>query len=480
MGRSVVLVEPGGHIGGMSVEGLGSSDINNHNFRNDVAIGGLAGEFYLRLGRRYGKSGPQYKFESHVAEGVIGEWLREQRVRVDTGQPLQAVRKQGSRIVAMETPDRIYRARVFLDATIEGDLVAMAGVRTVIGRESNATYGETRNGIRGENTYRQFAVRVDPYRTPGEPSSGLIPTIQDEPLGVPGSGDARIQGYCFRLCLTRNPENQIPISKPAGYDPGLYEIYRRYLAAGGTLFKPVANLPNGKTDLGSWHDLSANLYGMNHAYPGGDAATRARIYGEHRSFMHGLMYFLTTDPAVPEATKNDWRGWGLCRDEFTDNSGWPRSLYVRDARRMVSDYVISEQHVKRVNAVPVADPVGVAYWPPDTHHVRRIVRDGAAYNEGFVFGGDDWGPFGISYRSMTPRRQEAENLLTPTCVSSSHVAYGAIRLEWTFMILGQSAATAAVLAIEDGVEVQQVDYGKLRRRLIADGQVLTLNLALPK
>ncbi|MDX1983490.1 MAG: FAD-dependent oxidoreductase, partial [Bryobacteraceae bacterium] len=428
MGSSVVLVEPGGHIGGMSVEGLGSSDINNHNFRNDVAIGGLAREFYLRMGRRYGKQEPQYKFESHVAEGVIADWLREHRVRVELNQPLRAVRKQGTRLIAIETAQRTYRARMFLDATIEGDLLAKAGVRTVIGREANALYGETRNGIREENTYRQFTVRVDPYRRPGDPASGVIPTIQDEPLGTPGEGDARIQGYCFRLCLTRNPDNQIPISKPDGYDPGVYEIYRRYLKAGGTLFKPVANLPNGKTDLGSWHDLSANLYGMNHAYPGGDEVTRARVYGEHRAFMQGLIHFLTTDPAVPEATKKDWLGWGLCRDEFTDNGGWPRSLYVRDARRMVSDYVITEQHVKRVNGLPVADPVGVAYWPPDTHHVRRIVRDGAAYNEGFVFGGEDWGPFGVSYRAMTPRASEAVNLLTPTCVSSSHVAYGAIRL----------------------------------------------------
>jgi hypothetical protein len=228
--------------------------------------------------------------------------------------------------------------------------------------------------------------------------------------------------------------------------------------------------------LGSWHDLSANLYGMNHGYPGGSWEDRRRIYEEHRRFTAGLFWFLANDSEVPEATRAQWRGWGLCRDEFTDNGGWPRQLYVRDARRMVSDYVITERHTWRVNATPVADPVAVAFWPPDTHHVRRIVREGAAYNEGFVFGGEDWGPFGISYRAMTPRAREAVNLLTPTCVSSSHVAYGAIRLEWTFFALGQSAAHAAVLAIEQGLDVQDVPYRDLRPRLLRAGQVLGVSL----
>ncbi len=477
LGQKVVLLEPGRHAGGMSVEGLGSSDINNHDFRNDYAVGGLAREFYERIGKAYGQSGPVYKFESSVAERVIQEWLAEDGVPVRFGAKLRTVRKQGPRLIALETEDGgEYRGRMFLDATIEGDLLAAAGVETIIGREPNARYGETKNGIRGENTYRQFAVRVDPYRVPGDPSSGLIATIQDESLGTPGDGDHRIQAYCFRACLTKNPANRIPLGQPAGFRREEYEIYLRYLRAGGKLFAPQANLPNGKTDLGSWHDLSANLYGMNHGYPGGSWEDRRRIYEEHRRFTAGLFWFLANDSEVPEATRAQWRGWGLCRDEFTDNGGWPRQLYVRDARRMVSDYVITERHTWRVNATPVADPVAVAFWPPDTHHVRRIVREGAAYNEGFVFGGEDWGPFGISYRAMTPRAREAVNLLTPTCVSSSHVAYGAIRLEWTFFALGQSAAHAAVLAIEQGLDVQDVPYRDLRPRLLRAGQVLGVSL----
>jgi hypothetical protein len=365
-------------------------------------------------------------------------------------------------------------ARIFLDASIEGDLLASAGVETVIGREPNSRYGETLNGIRGENTYRQFAVRVDPYRIPGDPSSGLIPTIQDEPLGTPGDGDRRIQAFCFRLCLTRDPANRLPITRPAGYDPATYEIYRRYAKAGGNLFTPRANLPNGKTDLGSWHDLSANLYGMNHAWPAGDSATRRRIYAEHRSFTHGLLWTLANDPDLPEALRAAWRDWGLARDEFTGNQGWPRQIYVRDARRMVSDFVLTEHHTRKADPAPVDDPVSVAYWPPDTHAVRRIVRDGAAYNEGFVFGGRNWAPFGVSWRAMLPRRKEAANLLTATCLSSSHVAYGAIRIEWTFMSLGQAAAAASVLALEQGRELHDIDYTALRARLLARGLVLSV------
>jgi hypothetical protein len=366
--------------------------------------------------------------------------------------------------------------RYFIDATIEGDLIAAAGVTTVIGRESNAKYGETRNGIRHDNEYRQFPFKVDPYIEPGRPASGLLPTIQDEPLGEQGAGDHRIQGYCFRLCLTRDPDNRIPIAKPAGYKPAEYELYRRYASLGGTLFSPRANLPNGKTDLGSWHDLSANLYGMNYGYPGGTYAERQRIYDYHREFTHGLMWFLATDPALPERVRASWDAWGLCKDEFTDNQGWPRSLYVRDARRMVSDLVVTEHHTRRINPEPVADPVAVAYWPSDTHHVRRIVVNGAAYNEGFVFGGEAWGPFGIPYRTLVPKRSQAENLITPTVLSSSHVAYGAVRLEWTFMATGQAAGAAAALAADSGAALQDVPYARLRSVLLQAGQVLGLQL----
>jgi hypothetical protein len=479
-GRSVVLVSPEKHPGGMSVEGLGSSDINNHWFRNDVAVGGIAKEFYLRIGKKYGAIGPVYLFEAHVAEGVFQEMLA--GVRVVHG-ILQTVewRAGTKRIAAIRLGDGTrVEGSAFIDASTEGDLIAAAGVETVIGREANAKYGETKNGIRDVNEYRQFPFKMDPYVVEGKPESGLLPTVQNEPLGRAGDGDHRIQGYCFRLCLTKDPSNRIVIEKPADYDGRRYEIYRRYARMGGDLFTPQARLPHGKTDLGSWHDLSANLYGMNFEYPGGDAKTRQRVYDEHRAFVHGLLWFLSHDEGLPEKVRAAWREWGLARDEFVDNGGWPRALYVRDARRMVSDYVITEQHTWRVNPVVAEDPVAVAYWPPDTHHVRRIVRDGAVYNEGFVFGGEDWGPFGISYRSMVPRAKEVLNLITPTCLSSSHVAYGAVRIEFTFMALGQAAAVAADVMLREKTTMQRVDYGKLRAELVKRGAVVALNLPVGK
>lgn len=484
MGRSVVLVAPEKHLGGIAVDGLGGGDINNHWFPNELAVGGLAREFYVRVGRKYGKDGPIYRYESHVAEEVFLDFLRESGVPVLPGrrlrEPLRSAIEwvpgsKAIRAILTESGERI-EGKVFLDATIEGDLLAAAGVQTTSGREANSLYGETKNGVRAETTHAQFAVRVDPYKIPGEPTSGLIPTIQDEPLGTPGAGDSNIQAFCFRLCLTKAPANRIPIQKPKGFDRSLYEIYFRYVRAGGKLWTPAANLPNGKTDLGSWHDLSANLYGMNRDWPNGDYRTRQRIYEEHRKFTQGLLWLLANDFEMPASLRAAWSDWGLCKDEFTDNEGWPRQLYVRDARRMVSGYVITEHNTRRINPVPVADPVAVAFWPTDTHSVRRIVRDGAAYNEGFVFDDDNWGPFGISYRSLTPRRTEATNLITPTCLSSSHVAYGAIRLEQTFLSLGQAAATAAVLAVSKDTAVQDVSYPELRLSLLRDGQILSLSL----
>ena len=485
MGKSVVLIESGRHVGGISIDGLGSSDINNHKFKNDVALGGLAKEFYARIGKAYQKSTPVYKFEPHVAESVFLDLIKENKIdylldsRLSEAQP-PAVSREGPRIksIRLETGTKI-RARVFIDATIEGDLLAAAGVSTIIGREANAKYGETRNGIRTSNTYRQFSVKVDPYIVPGDKTSGVIPTVQNEPLGTPGSADQRIQAYCFRMCLTKNEGNRIPFEKPESYDPKQYEIYLRYMAAGGKVFTPVVNLPGAKTDLGSWHDLSANLYGMNHAYPGGNYAVRKKIFEQHLSFTQGLVYFLANDPQVPAETRKAWSLWGVCKDEFADNAGWPRQFYVRDARRMVSDYVITERNTVKKDQAAVADPVGVAYWPPDTHHVRRIIQNGACYNEGFVFGGDDWAPFSIAWRALIPKRGECINLITPTCPSSSHIAYGAIRLEWTYMVLGQSAGTAAVMALEKNIPVQDVNYDVLRKRLKADGQVLQLELIVP-
>ena len=487
MGHTVVLIAPEKHIGGITVEGLGSGDINNHWFRNDVAVGGIAAEFYRRLGRKYGRTQPAYQYEPHVAEEVFQEMLSEAKVRVFAEQTLREPLASsvewdsGKGIQAIHTTSgQRFEARIFIDCTIEGDLLRAAGVDTSWGREANNTYGETKNGIRGETTHAQFTVRVDPYRTPGDPSSGLIPTIQDEPLGTAGEADRNIQAFCFRLCLTRDPENRIPFPKPEGFDRAEYEIYFRYLRAGGKLWRPAPRLPNGKTDLGSWHDLSANLYGMNREWPDGDYATRRRIYDQHRTFTQGLLWLLANDPEIPEDLRKAWSEWGLPKDEFADNGHWPRQLYIRDGRRMVSDFVLTEAHTRRINPAPVSDPVALAYWPTDTHSVRRIVRDGAAYNEGFVFDDGNWGPFGIAYRALLPKREQAGNLITATCPSSSHVAYGAIRLEQTFLSLGQATATAAAMALDLEVALHDLNYDTLRQRLIADGQVVSVALVPAK
>ena len=486
MGKSVILIESDKHLGGIMVNGLGGSDINNHGeFDNNVAVGGLALEFYKKIFDHYGienwqlrrKDSSIWNFESSVAESIIKSWVSDHDIKVLYERRLkhskEAVRKKNGFIKEVELENgQVILADMFIDATIEGDLVHYAGVDTYIGRESNTKFGEAKNGIRGTNTYRQFEVQVDPYKIPGDLTSGVIHTIQDESLGTPGAGDHRIQAYCYRVCLTQKESNKVPFKKPDGYDRGQYEIYLRYLNAGGDLYRPHAGLPNGKTDLGAWHDLSHNLYGMNHEYPGGDYETREKIRSQHKIFTQGLFYFLANDKEVPEEVRKEWGYWGLCKDEFTDNNNWPRKFYVRDGRRMVSDYVITEHHTKRINYTPVPDPVAVAYWPPDVHHVRRIVRNGAAYNEGFVFGGDDWGPFGVSYRALIPPRNQVKNLLTPTVVSASHIGYGAIRLEWTYMVLGQSVGTAAVMALELGIPVQEVEYGQLRDKLLKDGQVL--------
>lgn len=495
MGKSVALLEPSNHVGGMNVEGLGGTDIDNHpEFRNSPAVGGMALEFYRRIARAYGKTSEfeemlragtkkpaLWRFEPHVAQKVIDDWLGEYPIDVFRGARLQegkkSVVKKDTRITAIRTSKGTFQGAVFIDGTIEGDLLAAAGVSTAIGREPNSQYSETKNGIRAETTHNQFAVKVDPYRIPGDPGSGVITGVTDEPFGEPGAGDHRLQAYCFRVCLTDNPENRVPLPKPHGYNRKDYELFERYVRAGGKLYKPYASLPNRKTDFNGGRDVSHNLNGMNFGYPGGSYKTRKKIVDYHRSFTQGLFYFLANDPEIgrldPQLQK-EWAQWGLTRDEFTDNNGWPRIFYVRDARRMISDYIITEHHVRKDNPVAVEDPVGMAYWPPDVHNVRTIVKDGHAYNEGFVFGGNDWIPFGVSYRALVPKASECTNLLTPTCPSSSHIAYGAIRIEFTFIALGQACGAAAALAAQHNTTAQNVPYELLRKKLLDEKQVLEL------
>lgn len=489
-GKSVVIVEPSSHIGGMTTEGLGGSDINNHgNFKNATAVGGLTLEFYKAVAKHYGiedferkkDESMTWRFEPHVADSIFLAWINKFKIPVFYNERLQleysAVKKQESKILSFTTESgKKYKAEIFVDATYEGDLLHYAGVSTTIGREANSLYNENKNGIRAENNYRNFEVKIDPYKILGDSSSGVIHTVQQEyhQSNQAGQGDARIQAFCFRACLTKDSLNRVPFTKPKNYNREWYEIYLRYQAAGGEIYQPNYSIPNKKTDLGAWHDLSHNLYGMNHEYPAGDYQKREEIYQYHLDFTQGLFWFLANDNAVDLATREAWRQWGTTKDEFTDNNGWPRMIYIRDGRRMVSDYVMTEHHTRKDTLIKIPEPVGVAYWPPDVHHVRRIIKEGSVYNEGFVFGGENWKPFSISYQSLVPKKEECTNLMTPTCPSSSHIAFGAIRLEWTFMVLGQSLGVAASLVLEKETEVQNITYPELEEKLLKEKQVLAL------
>ena len=500
MGKRVVLVEAGQHLGGMSVEGLGGTDIDNQPFRNSPAVGGLALEFYRRVNAHYGraerfeamlvaggKETSLWRFEPHVAEAIWEAWVKEAGITVLRGHRLKetaGVTKDGARITALHFENGAeVRAKMFIDATYEGDLLAFAGVSFAVRREGNATYGETNNGIRTDTTHKQHDKPIDPYQIPGDPTSGVIFGVQDEPIGEHGAADESIQGYCFRLCLTKNPANRIAITKPTNYDGTRYEMQRRYLAAGGVISPPHAAVPNGKSDPGTWHSLASNFTGWNHRYPIASYAEREAMLRTSRDYIHGLYWFMAHDEAVPVPQREAWAAWGLCRDEFTDNDGWPRAFYVRNGRRMVGDFVLTEAPLRKVNPESVNESVGLIWWPPDFHSARCLVKDGRVWNEGAVFNVSkepDWIPCGIPYRCLVPKAAECTNLLSPTCPSSSYVAYGAYRIEFTFMVAAQSAATAAVMAMASDVPVQGVDYGELRKKLLEGGQALEVRTAVGK
>jgi len=492
MGKSVVLIEPGRYLGGLTSGGLGATDIGNKR-----AIGGVAREFYGRIYRHYAqpsawkhetleeyrkKSGrsvdvdTMWGFEPHVAEQVYADMIREAKVPVIFGQRLDlkgGVKKQGARITAIVMESgRSFRGRVFIDATYEGDLMAKAGVSYTVGRESNAKYGETLNGVQKRQAkYHQFIKPVDPYVRPGDPKSGLLPGIQGDGPGEEGQGDHRVQAYCFRMCMTDEPAIRRPWPKPKDYDPGRYELLLRNFEAGDHRVPWLKKaMPNRKTDTNNKRAVSTDNIGMNYEYPDADHATREKIIKEHETYQKGLLWTLANHPRVPESIRKLYQTWALAKDEFVDNDNWPHQLYVREARRMVSDYVMTEHNCRGNRAAP--DPVGLGAYGMDSHHTQRYVdAEGHVRNEGDVEVGG-FSPYPVSYRSIVPKASECTNLLVPVCVSASHIAYGSIRMEPVFMVLGQSAATAAVHAVESDADVQAVDYARLRKRLLADRQVL--------
>ena len=427
-----------------------------------------------------------WRFEARVAEQEIEKWLKEHGDHITIYKsPLaeiqDAVKKENRVITSIQLENgAMIKGSIFVEASYEGDLLAAAGISWTLGRESSGAYNESLAGVRSETLYRQIDHQFDPYKEPGNPSSGLIYGISDEPFGTPGDGDAHLQSYSYRLPVTDEPNNRVPFTEPEGYDPAWYELHRRYFAAGGTFYMPNKRLPNGKTDLiGSEGALSTDLLGMNDDWPTASYARRKEILKETAAFTKGLLWFISTDPGVAKQYRDAWSKFGYCKDEFPDNDHFPYELYVRDARRMISDYIITEAtasgpSVDNPHPEPqVADPIAVAFWPTDTHSVRRILRDGHVHNEGFIFkDGHRWRPFGISYRSLVPKRDEATNFLSATCPSSSHVGYGAVRLEHQFYAIGQACAEAADVAIRGGLAVQDVEYRELRERLVRGGVVL--------
>lgn len=491
MGKTAVLIEPGKHLGGLTSGGLGATDIGNK-----AAIGGMSREFYRRIGEHYAqesawkyetrekyRSGRQganeqemWTFEPHVADLVYQAMLQEARVPVVMRERLDlknGVRKEQGRVTAIVMESgRTFRGAMFIDATYEGDLMAKAGVSYHVGRESNSTYGETLNGVQIQNaTKHQFIKKVDPYVVPGDRSSGLLPLVSEDDPGRDGEGDRRVQAYNFRMCTTDVPQNRREWPKPEGYDPKTFELLLRNFEAGDERvpWNPVW-MPNRKTDTNNNFAISTDFIGANYDYPEADHATRERIVQEHVRYQRGLMYTLANNPRVPEKVRKEFQRLGLAKDEFTDTDNWPHQLYVREARRMISEYVMTQHNCQ--GRVEAEYPVGMAAYTMDSHNTQRYVtKDGHVLNEGDVQVGG-FSPYPIDYRAIRPKKSECENLLVPVCLSASHIAYGSIRMEPVFMVLGQSAAAAACQAIDQKAAVQDIDMARLREQLLKDKQVL--------
>lgn len=471
-GASVALLEPRGHIGGMVSGGLGKTDHGNK-----AVIGGLSREFFVRVGRHYGEPITWY-FEPHVAEQVFNDWLKEAGVKVLFNQRLVRMDKAGQRIARIRMAGGgEFTAKAFIDATYEGDLMAMAGVSCTVGREGTDRYGESLAGVQAYSKYHQFDVPV-PAR---DGSGALAPCVNPEQKSNPGDGDTKVQAYNFRVCLCNRKDNQVPFPKPADYDPRRYEILKRYLAVRGPDLKLndvmiVSLLPNGKTDINNRGPFSTDHIGASWGYPLAGYEERERIWKDHISYVQGFFYFMANDPSVPRHLQEEMSLWGPARDEFTDTDHWPHQLYVREARRMLGEYVMTQRDVQEEQTK--TDAIGMGSYTIDSHHVQRVVRpDGTLENEG------DFQvpirPYEIPYRALLPRRSECENLLVPVCMSASHVAYSTLRMEPQYMILGHAAGLAAAEAARRGLAVQAVDVAWLRKRLDEQDQILSLPATEP-
>lgn len=499
-GKSVIVVSPDIHLGGLSSGGLGFTDTGKKD-----AIGGLSREFYHRVWLHYnkpdawvwqqqseygnkgqgtvamdGENRTMWIFEPHVAEQVFEDYVKENNISIYRDEWLNrenGVTKESGKITAFTTlSGKTFKGKIFIDATYEGDLMASAGISYHVGRESNDTYGEQWNGVQTGVLHHGhwFKAKISPYKIPDDPSSGLLPLISAEHPGEYGQGDNKVQAYCFRTCMTNHDENRLPFPRPENYDSSQYELLVRVFESGWKdWFNKFDPIPNKKTDTNNHGPFSSDNIGMNYDYPEASYERRREIIKQHEDYQKGLLWFVANDPRVPDDIRLKMATWGLAKDEFVDNGNWPHQIYVREARRMIGEYVTTEHDVLLKREVP--KPVGMGSYHMDSHNVQRyITPEGYVQNEGDI-GVAPPAPYSISYGSLIPKRDECSNLLVPVCISSSHIAFGSVRMEPVFMILGQSAAAAAVLAIDQGRAVQDVPYAELESVLKQRKQILTLN-----
>ncbi|WP_428654114.1 FAD-dependent oxidoreductase [Runella sp.] len=476
-GKSVVLIEPGKHLGGLSSGGLGQTDIGNK-----YAITGIARDFYRQIGKHYGKF-EQWTFEPHVAENLFKEYVRKGDFPVWFEYRIVSASKKEGKIqeITVESSNgkgqgkRTVKAKMFIDCTYEGDLMAKAGVNYTVGREANSQYNETWNGVQMLDKH-QFPEGIDPYKIPGDPSSGLLWGISTGTLAPTGSGDKLLQTYNFRLCLTKDPANRIPITRPARYDSSKYELLLRQVAVEnpkhinwGVLH--IADMPNSKTDINNKGGFSTDMIGMNHAYAEADYDTRKKIIKEHEEYTKGFLYFVGHDPRMPEHLRQQMLEWGYPKDEYLDNNHFSHQIYVREARRLVGEYVMTQHNCEGREVVK--DGIGLAAYTMDSHNCQRIIvknpKTGKmeVRNEGDVQVGG-FPPYPISYRSLIPKQADCQNLFVPVCLSATHIAYGSIRMEPVFMALAQASAVAATMAIDNKKSVQEIDIAGLQNILLTN------------
>ncbi len=499
-GKSVIVVSPDKHPGGLTSSGLGYTDTGNK-----AVIGGLSREFYHRVWLHYndssawnwqkksefgnrgqgtvamdGENRTMWLFEPHVAEKVFEDFIAENKLTVYRDEWLDrekgTVKKDGKIVSFSTLSGKTFIGKIFIDATYEGDLMASAGVSYTVGRESTSQYGEQWNGVQTEVFHHNhfFDSKISPYKIPGNSSSGLLPLISPDPPGEYGSADSKIQAYCFRTCMTNHPENRVPFPKPENYDSTQYELLVRVFDTGRKdWFEKFDDIPNKKTDTNNHGPFSSDYIGMNYEYPEASYEKRKEIIKEHEDYQKGLLWFVANDPRVPDDIRTKMATLGLAKDEFKDNGNWPNQIYVREARRMIGEYVTSEKDVLLKREVP--QPIGMGSYAMDSHNVQRYVTpEGFVQNEGDI-GVSPPAPYSISYGSIVPKKEECINLFVPVCVSSSHIAFGSIRMEPVFMILGQSAAVAACMAIDNDCAVQEIQYKDLKTALENRKQVLTFN-----